>query len=794
MATKTLPPDTPALRTPLRGHQSDAVDAVCNAFFTGMPRASVQAACGTGKTRMGLHVAHEIAPCGRVLVVVPRLKLVEQSIEEWHDEGRQGPYLALCSKNFDKPAVAAFAQRSSSLPALAALATVQGPVNFFVTYQSLHKIIEGHAQHLLPPWDLIIVDEAHCTAGSMDKQWAKIHDNRAIPARHRFYMTATPKNVADPENNDQLTCEVASMNDQSLYGPVVYRISLAESIEQGLLADYRLVVTVIHDEALRRVLNHNTDTSPEAEGLRVAAAQVALLYAMRKHDLRRTLSHSRVKSAEIFAQTLHETATLMPHENSGDLWTGTVSSHQTRFDRLAIFSQFADHAAFTAAPSARTRRRVLTNSRLCLEGIDVPAIDSILFADPKSSTIDIVQGVGRALRQVPGTGKIATIIVPIYLGPDDDPASGMKRSPYFLLHQVMVALRVYDEHVIHRVEFTTLEELDQRRFVPPPARPERADEIIPTLALNALDPHHRVWPMGLASAERFHAQHGHLDVPSRYCGPDRFYLGWWIGHQRSLHANGLLLRQRADALDQLGLRWEHPRHSIEFRLKINREYVRHHGHLAPLSDESFHGTRIGRWVAHHLAEARNKTLPHPYRRALDEIDPWWSAPWSKTWKRTYAQALAAAHAGTLRFPALRSRSRAPLTRWLDQQIDNLPDLHPDQRNLLGALHLDDPLAIMLRLHRSPAERRFVNGLRFARAFFREHQHLEVPYDYTVIDTAGRRFRLGAWISDKRRNPADLTGEQLDALQALHMRWLPRQRDGSDPGHRFDCGDSFDYDY
>ncbi|QMU73935.1 DEAD/DEAH box helicase family protein [Streptacidiphilus sp. P02-A3a] len=755
-----------------------------NAFATGAPRINLHAACGTGKTLIGLNVAQHVAPRGRVLTVVPRLQLLEQSIAAWHGDGRQGAFLAVCSQGPQDPALVGVMRRLENIGKLAAHidAAGDGPVNVFITYHSLYKLAQGHADGLLPAWDLIIADEAHRTAGSLDKDWAVVHDNDAIPSRRRLYMTATPKNVHDPERNDDVTCEVASMDDLSLYGPVVYRISLAESIDQGLLADYRLVVMEIHDDQLRKILGRDCDIHHDSEGTRVAAAQVALSYAMRKFNLTRTLSfHSRIKSAELFAETLHETAALMPDGGPGSLWTGTVSSLQDRFDRLETFAQFAGHAP----DNPRAQRRVLTNSRMCLEGFDLPAIDSIMFADPKSSSIDIAQGVGRALRQPPGTGKIATIIVPIYLAPGEDPDKGMRGSPYWLLYQVMIALKVYDEHVVRRVERLELDEL-VRRFPPPAARPERADEIIPVLALNALDPHNSVWHLGLGSAERYHARHGNLDVPSRYLGPDRFYLGWWLGHQRSLRMNGLLLNERIDALDAYGMRWEHPRRSIEFHLQTAREYTTCHGHLAPLADETFQGTRIGRWVSRWRKEAHDRTLPHPYIRALDEINPWWNAPWPKQWQHTYVRALAATRTGTLGFPGLRTTSDDPLTDWLDSQIDLMPGLHPDQRNLLGALPFDHPLALLLRRPRSPAERVFTEGLRAARIFRREHQHLDVPY-YYVTEQAGHRFRLGEWISRQRRDAAQLTRSQLDALESLHMRWIPRQSPPWDPGDAWTAG-------
>lgn len=108
----------------------------------------------------------------------------------------------------------------------------------------------------------------------------------------------------------------------------------------------------------------------------------------------------------------------------------------------------------------------------------------------------------------------------------------------------------------------------------------------------------------------------------------------------------------------------------------------------------------------------------------------------------------------------------PLTRWLDKQIDALPTLHPDQHELLGALPLRHPLALLLRRPRGHAGWAFARGLRAARAFWRSHQHLDVPYDYLCSDTG---LHLATWIADKRRDPLRLTHEQRHALEALDIR-------------------------
>lgn len=771
------------LRSPLWGHQDMAVDAIVSNFGAGAPRVTVTMATGTGKSHVALNAVQEAAPNGRSLVVVPSRKLLEQTAALWHREGRRGRYLGVYSD--EDPADPALAGNLTviheSEDLAHAAAATDGPLNVFCTYQSLGKIAQAHADFHLPRWDVLVADEAHRTAGNLDKTWAQAHDNDALPARHRLYMTATPRifdRKAAVERGTLPDCEVASMDDHSLYGPVVYRISLAEAIDQGLLADYRIVAITIRDEDLRRVLRRDTSTWT-SEALRTAAAQVALLTAQQRYDLRRTLTfHPCIAAAEVFAETLPDTAALMPPAARSTLDIGTVNSRQSRF------VQHQAYTAFAATPlnnphssTAPPRRAVLTNCRCCSEGVDIPAIDSVLFAHPKTSTVDIVQAVGRALRQTPGDGKISTIIIPIYIAPGEDIGEATRRTPWRLLYQVLIALSVYDEHTFHRVEHLRWHgEPTQPELA---AAPERADEIIEVLGLSGIDAPNQLWEAGFESAQRFHLEHGHLDVPSRYLGPDRFYLGWWIGKQRSLRMNRMLLTDRIDRLDTLGMIWQHPPHSIEHKLQVAQDYTAHHGHLAPRANERYGGIHLGRWIADRRREARTRTLPFCYQRALNEIYPWWNTSWHPTWKRTYAQALAAARKGDLTFPDLRPDTEdSPLTRWLDQQIDDLPRLSDTQHNLLGALPLTHPLALLLRRPRGAAEWAFARGLRAARTFWRAHQHLDVPYTH-ICRQDGIDFPLGRWISEKRRDPRPLTREQLDALEALDMRWLPRPRPHAD---------------
>jgi len=762
----------PQLRTALRPYQQQAVDNGVTAFDLGAPRCRIDSPSGSGKTFIALHIVNRVAPAGTSVVFVPTLDLLEQTAGEWHKEGRPGRYLALCGDRYlpKNPALRGILTAVTDAAALAAeISRADGPVNVFATYHSLGKVADAHRLFHMPPWDVLVCDEAHRTAGNLHKPWAQLLHAHRIFAHHRLFTTATPRTFQPHPGQDlPVDIEVASMDDLNLYGPVVFHLSLADAIDQGLLPDYRIVAVEVDDADLRTILNRNPMLAANSEGLHVAAAQVALRRAMYEHDLRRVLVFcSRIKVAEIFAETLPETAALMPKPMQGPLQVGTVNSKQSRYERLTQVSAFKE-ASLTSSDKTALRA-VLTNCMIFAEGVDVPAIDAVLFTSPKTSTYQIVQAVGRALRPLPGQAKVAHIVVPIYKAPGQDLADAAKGTRFHILYQVLSALSLYDEHLFHRVfhlHYSTSSPLY------PAARPGRADELIPLLRLCAEDPHNSIWELGLQSARRYREQHGNLNVPSTYCGPDRFYLGWWLGTQRSLHMIHSLKPERVTALNVLGMIWEHPRSSIEHHLNIARAYHAQHGHLAPVREERFGGIGIGRWMSTCRTKARRGQLPPCYQRALADISPWWNACWDQGghWRRTYARALAAARRGELAFPDLTpDQDDSPLQAWLDEQLRALSSLSRDQHNLLGALPLHHPLALLLRRPRSQSERAFARGLRYAHDFWRAHQHLSVPYNHVVRDR-GRSFRLGEWVSDKRLRPYHLSREQLDALEALDMRW------------------------
>ncbi|MFB7600578.1 Helicase associated domain protein [Streptomyces sp. NPDC056160] len=761
------------LATPLRGHQAAAVDHSVSAFLDHHARVSIVMATGTGKTLVALHIAHRTAPHGNVLLFAPNIQLLYQSAQVWQREGRRGLYLTICHEDAGNTLPGGVLRIGSAeeLAQHAAQAAAFGPLNVFCTYQSQEKVEQAHRDHHLARWDLIICDEAHRTAGDGNKAWARVLDDTLFPARQRLNMTATPRVLAPDTDGDTLgTNLIASMDDPRLYGPVVYRLSLAESIAEGLLADYEIVAVEVTEDDLRRALRHPGRIDATSEGLRLAAAQIALLQAQHLYDLRRTLTfHTYIADASVFAKTLAVTAQfVLPHMRCR-LSSNVVHSNLSAVARRRAVQEFIDTPAHAPDGEELARRAVLSNCNCFTEGVDIPSLDSILFADPKSSPVQILQAIGRALRQIPGQGKIARIIVPVYLRPGQQLEQGVKGTSFHLLHQILISLSAWDELVFTRVTLHS-----QQRTLRPytPAQPLRADELIDLLHPKHTPAPNQIWDAAHAHAQAFNATHGHLNVPSRHQTPDGFYLGWWVGRQRSLKQHGMLLSQRAHALELLGIQWEHPPTSIEFTLDIARDYMSRHGHLVPAYAETHHGIRLGMWLSRRRTEADHHDLPYCYHRALTEIYPWWNSPWDRTgqWRRTYAAVLRAARQNKVPFPDLGpEQTRNPYSRWLADQITVLPRLTATQRELLDQIPLRHPLAHLLRRPRGSSAWAFHKGLREAYLFWRTHQHLAVPATYRG-DDQGDPLLLRRWLSERRRGVARLTTQQINALQALDMRW------------------------
>ncbi|MFK4196452.1 Helicase associated domain protein [Streptomyces sp. NPDC033754] len=762
----------------MRDHQRDAFKATVRGL-TYMPRVTVISATGSGKTLTAMRVGEHFADRGNILVVVPSLNLISQTASHWARHSIVENMLGVCSLPPAQAGTIRLPLTTDARRIAQLVAANVGPTVVFATYASLPALTRAHNKHRLPPWAIVIVDEAHRSSGSSNKQWADVHKDSAIPARRRLYMTATPRTWVLPDPKKKRRREtidpqaapepLVSMDDPTVYGPVVYRLGLADAIDRGILADYRIVVPVINDDELRRELQ-KTGLTRHIDGLRLSALQVSLLRTMAIHKVRRVISfHSRIANAHQFSRTLPATVTAAARSTGiRKLWTYALHSRQPlseRAGRLAEFENVPLLANRTRIPGA-VDGAVLSNVRVLGEGVDVPDADAVLFADPKRSPSDIIQALGRALRQPPGTGKVALLIIPIYVGRRQTTEKALESSEFKILWEVLNGLRDHDSKVWRRLGDAS-EPVDFKKSLPP--APERAAEVASVTSLRAHEVDTRVWATGWTAAVGYYERHHHLNVPSEYTDPFGYPLDLWIGQQRSLYANGSLAPDRALALSSLHISWPHPPGSFEDRLAQAVTFADAHGGLALTTAPSDSGGPLIRWLNHQRALDDSGRMHTARRDALAAVDPWWNPPWGIDWQHDYTHVCLQVARPRNTKPTPTPNSGEDPHTWLDRQITRQRELHPQQIALLLQLtaqhpHLH-PHALLLRHAPGSRMRAFQRGLRAARQYLHREGHLQVPLAHRE-DLDGDPVRLGLWISKSREQTALLTRAQIDALTAL----------------------------
>ncbi|MFB7655047.1 MULTISPECIES: Helicase associated domain protein [unclassified Streptomyces] len=750
----------------LRPHQQEALTAITGAFAKGERRVTAVSACGTGKTLTAVATARHIAPTGRVLVAVPTLELLTQTIGRWREGGRAGLMVGLSSLSQTASGLPRRTARMVKRPADLAdiLADQDGSATVFVTYGSLPGLQQAHHSGQLPAWDLIVVDEAHRTCMSTQEGWGAIHDDRAIPARRRLYMTATPRIFTAGLWDGAPT---ATMDRRDIFGPHVYRLGMAEAIERGLLADYQVVMPVVGDKQLHAILTRKPHLDPHNGGLRAAALQVAVLRAITDYDLQRVLVfHNRVAAAEAFSQDLPDTAVQLKRPDLQAFWVDGTQSVNERRSHLSAF-QNADGCT------------VLSNVRVLAEGIDIPAIDSVVFAGARNSVVDAIQNIGRALRPVPGSGKKATLVLPVYLPDGQVTEQALHDSQFEGIYTILQALRAHDDHFLDHIA------VPRRSYRPDGGGPrrsahynraERALQVALALGLEITLPATGSWRDGLASATRYHHDHQHLDVPHAFLDNTGFALGEWISNQRLRHLAGRLPSKHAEALDALGMLWSTPAHTFSRILDHARAYAAVHGHLAAPTDATQAGHPIGTWLAECRRKDNADTLPKDQAEQLTALDRWWNPGWPLTWRRAYAHAKAHIEDGGSRDVAgsFTTPDGFKLGQWLSRQRNHFDMLHVEQAQMLIDIGITPNVdSIHPEAFRTERGRDFRRGLVAASCYLAREGHLDVPRQHTETDWIGP-FRLGSWIDHIRRTPNELTDEERAALDILRMAWDPAE--------------------
>ena len=431
-------------KTP-RTHQLEAVKDIVNALNVSGNDVRTQAhmACGTGKTMVALWVAEKLQ-AQKTLLVEPSLALIAQNLKEWqaNASGPRPEVLVICSDqtvvqpNQDevKVDIRDIPARVTSNPEEIAqfLKSGSGRKIVISTYHSLPVLGEAMKVRGTGRFDIAIADEAHRTAAKEDGAFTLFHYPEVIRSRLRLYLTATPK-IYEGESELKI-----SMDDESIFGKVSHSLPFSKAIEMKLLTDYRLVVATLPANYLGESKQHS------ALEMKEAIKQLAVLKAIDKYHLSKVLSfHSTVDRAYKFAESLEDTGPKYLPDRS--IWVHGVDGSMPSSTRSNLLKLLAERP--------KKALSLISNCRCLTEGIDVPAIDGIIFFDPKKDGVDIVQAIGRAIRQSISTKKeYGTIVVPLVVPANVENADFLDSSEFKHVAQVMRALRAHDDRFEVRIK------------------------------------------------------------------------------------------------------------------------------------------------------------------------------------------------------------------------------------------------------------------------------------------------------------------------------------------------------
>ncbi|MFF4795395.1 Helicase associated domain protein [Streptomyces sp. NPDC001276] len=699
-------------------------------------RGTIVSATGSGKTITAAASALECFPGGRILVMVPTLDLIVQSAQSWRRVGHRAPMVAVCSVDKDE-VLEQLGVRTTTNPIQLALWAGSGPVVVFATYASLvdredpedpsgQRTVRGPLEAALAggerlygqrmaPFDLAILDEAHMTAGDMGRPWAAIHDNARIPIDFRLYLTATPRILAAPSpqrGRDGRELVIASMQDDSAtYGTRIFDLGLAEAVERSILAGFEIDVLEIRDPD--SILGLSEDA---LRGRRLALLQAALLEHAAQMNLHTVMTfHQRVEEARAFAEQLPTTAAeLYATEASEDaladaeelpassidaelyeledgrhvppdrVWADWLCGDHPIAHRRQVIHRFANGIN---ADDRRVHRAFLASVRALGVGVDITGlrgVEAVCIVGSRSSQVDIVQNIGRALRPNPdGTVKTARIIIPIFLQPGEDPKDMVASASHQPLVDILQALRSHSERMVDQLASRALTRGTERRRLhvrPAPAAgtdvgdgeetseaqqevdrvtsvvinfasPRDAADIAALTRCRVIRPQSLVWLEGYQALLRWRAEKEitglcavPYDVEVEVGVTKDFPLGRWVHQQRKALRAGELDPHRQELLDEAGMVWEPGEEAWEAKLAALRSYRRATGHLAPRQDAVWDDPAGGGPVSvgQHMANLRRKggLGKDPERAAmraqqLTAIDPDWNCSWPLDWQRHY---------------------------------------------------------------------------------------------------------------------------------------------------------------
>jgi superfamily II DNA or RNA helicase len=753
-----------------RSHQIKAVDNIISGFQKAS-RGQLIMACGTGKTFVCLWVKEKLK-AKRTLVLVPSLGLLSQILNDWTFAAREKfEAICVCSDVTVNRIEDESVSLVSDLPFpvsndVLEIAHFLGRDNnqvIFSTYQSSPLIAQAQKNTDIPHFDLAIADEAHRCAGKVDSAFGTILDAKLIKSDRRLFATATPRvyRTGLKKAAEEFGVEVIDMSDERSFGERFHTLSFSEAIGRNpnLLTDYRVVIVGVDDGRIkewiedRRLVVTDIGLATDARSL---AGQIGLLKAIKDWNLRRIISfHGRVKRAQEFSEEISQVTEWLSkdHRPGMNLWADYVSGEMSTISRRQKLRRLRNVGIGEIG--------LLSNARCLSEGVDVPALDGIAFIDPRSSEIDIIQSVGRAIR-LSENKTVGTIVIPVFIEQTDDAETALEASEYKPIWDVLEALKSHDDRLSDELDQLRIDlgakgkrviganELTKIVFDLPTSVDERFAESLRSYLVAKTT---ESWMFWYGLLQMFVNEHGHCRVPPKHKTGDGYRVGSWVSIQRM--AKDRIKPDRRQRLEALpGWSWAVHSDRWEDGFSYLKEFAEREGHCrVPIGYRTDDGYRLGRWV-HHRREEKD-TMEPDRRQRLEALLGWSWDIHSDQWEEGFFYLREfAEREGHCRVPSRhKTRDGYRLGIWVSTQRKAEDTVDPDRRQRLEALPgwswdaLSD---------------RWEEGFAYLKTFSERKRHCRIPDGYKTDDG----YHLGYWIGNQRKAKDTMEPDRRQRLEAL----------------------------
>ena len=474
-------------------HQTEAINDVLKGFETA-DRGQLIMACGTGKTFTALRIAEELK-CRTVLFMVPSISLLSQSLRVWAQQAKDEIVtLAVCSdskadrEEGDIPVCDLGFPATTSTDRLVKYGLAlkfkppKGMTVVFSTYQSVDAVSEAQQSGAFGTFDLIVCDEAHRTTGAtfegtQQSNFTKIHSDENVRGKRRLYMTATPRVYGEnaKKRAEDEFIELASMDDEKVYGREFHHLSFSAAVGQDLLSDYKVQILAVSEEDIKAYGLRDYDGDGTIDNVDDVGKWIGCWKAFNKKLVEADMEHlgsdrAPMRSAVAFSSSIRDSKTFTLGFNKlVETFAGTeglrpAAVHHVDGTMNALVRGNELDWLRRGNDPGNTECRILSNAKCLSEGVDVPGLDAIAFLSPKNSFVEIVQAIGRVMRKAPGK-QYGYVIIPVVIPEGLEPEDVLSDNKRFkVVWDILAAIRSHDDgfHTLdNKVDIVRIQPLDR---------------------------------------------------------------------------------------------------------------------------------------------------------------------------------------------------------------------------------------------------------------------------------------------------------------------------------------------